>query len=138
MRSKPSQQNRRAHIAKLGEDLAAEFVRGLGWSVLERNWRCRYGELDLIAAVPPAPTSGEPLLVVVEVKTRASHTYSDPVAAVTPDKLSRMRRLARLWLASEDTFWPAIRFDVVSVQLDTKYPDRVEFAAVRHHVGVFE
>ncbi|MFT4042039.1 MAG: YraN family protein [Gordonia sp. (in: high G+C Gram-positive bacteria)] len=127
--------DRRAHIAKLGEDLAADFIRDLGWVVLVRNWRCRYGELDLIAV---DPRGAQRLLVVVEVKTRASHVFADPVAAVTPHKLSRMRTLTRLWLASQEQFWPQIRFDVVSIQLDSRYPERIELASVRHHAGVFE
>lgn len=114
--------NRRAHVGKLGgEDIAADFVGSLGWIVLERNWRNRYGELDLVG-VDPHTTDG-PTLVVVEVKTRASRTFDDPVMAVTPDKLARMRRLARTWLAGQERRWRQIRFDVISVQLDGFTPD---------------
>ncbi|GAC00620.1 hypothetical protein GONAM_16_01200 [Gordonia namibiensis NBRC 108229] len=128
--------NRRAHVGKLGEDIAAEFVGSLGWVVLERNWRNRYGELDLIA-VDPRGTAG-PALVVVEVKTRASRTFDDAVMAVTPDKLARMRRLAGIWLAGQERRWPQIRFDVISVQLDGHTPDDPAAAHVRHHRGVHE
>ena len=137
MRSESSEgrPNRRAFIGQLGEDLAASYVVGLGWSVLERNWRCRYGEIDLIANDNVVL---DPTLVVVEVKTRASRVFGDPAQAVTADKLSRLRRLTRIWLTEQEMFWPNIRFDVISVQLDSRYPDRTEFAAVRHHTGVFE
>ncbi len=108
---------------------------GLGWSVLERNWRCRYGEIDLIAN---DNVDSDPTLVVVEVKTRASRAFGDPAQAVTADKLLRLRRLTRIWLTEQEMFWPTIRFDVISVQLDSRYPDRTEFAALRHLTGVFE
>ncbi|AZZ81920.1 MULTISPECIES: YraN family protein [Gordonia] len=128
--------NRRAHVGKLGEDIAAEFVGSLGWVVLERNWRNRYGELDLIA-VDPQDRAG-PTLVVVEVKTRASRTFDDAVMAVTPDKLARMRRLARTWLTGQERRWHQIRFDVISVQLDGFTPDDAAAVRVRHHRGVHE
>lgn len=137
MRSESSARrpDRRAVIGRLGEDLAAEYVVGLGWSVLERNWRCRYGEIDLIAT---DATNGEPALVVIEVKTRASRVFGDPAQAVTADKLSRIRRLTRLWLSTQDAYWPLIRFDVISVQLDSHYPERTDLGAMRHYRGVFE
>lgn len=122
--------NRRAHIGSLGEDVAEQYVISLGWVVLERNWRNRYGELDLIAA------DGS-IVVIVEVKTRASRTFEDPVMAVTPDKLVRMRRLARMWLATQDRRWSQIRFDVISVRLDQSAPDDLASARVRHHSGVW-
>ena len=125
-----------AHQGKLGEDLAAEFVGSLGWAVLERNWRNRYGELDLIAVDPCGPAG--PTLVVVEVKTRASRTFDDAVMAVTPDKLARIRRLTRAWLAGQERRWGQIRFDVISVQLDGFTPDDPAAARVRHHRGVHE
>ncbi|MEE3850686.1 YraN family protein [Gordonia sp. LSe1-13] len=128
----PRQRPRTADIGRLGEDLAADHVRSLGWSVLERNWRNRFGELDLIAA------DGDEL-VVVEVKTRASRVFNDPFAAVTPLKLARMRRLIRQWLAdNRDRWWSRIRFDVISVQLDPRDPTAVDTAIVRHHRSVFE
>lgn len=126
--------DRRGQVGRIGEDLAAEYLASLGWRILDRNWRTRYGELDLIAADGPS-------LVIVEVKTRASHTYSDPVAAVTPQKLRRMRLLARQWLAARPSgasWWEVIRFDAVSVQLDLEHPADRDRARVRHHVGLVE
>ncbi|WP_439032639.1 YraN family protein [Gordonia terrae] len=122
--------DRRGHIGRIGEDAAAEYAVSLGWRVLKRNWRNRYGELDLIAA------DGS-VLVIVEVKTRASRTFDDPVMAVTPDKLARMRRVAQMWLAAQDRRWSQIRFDVLSVQLDRFDPDDLTRARIRHHPGVY-
>ena len=116
----------------MGEHLAGEYLIDLGWSVLQRNWRTKYGELDLIAV------DGD-TLVIVEVKTRASAFYGmSPAHAVTPDKLSRMRRLAGQWLAGQSTYWASIRFDVIAVQLDSSEPEDLDRAAIEHLRGVFE
>jgi len=100
--------DRRAHIGRLGEDAAADHARSLGWVVLVRNWRNRYGELDLIAR--DAQTTA-----FVEVKTRRGLGFGTPAEAVTFTKRQRIRRLALLWLAEQDGPWQQIRFDVVSV-----------------------
>ena len=75
-------------------NLAVEHLTSLGLRVLDRNWRCRYGELDIIAADDATRTA-----VFVEVKTRTSDQFGGVEQAVTPDKVRRLRRLAGLWLA---------------------------------------
>ncbi|KUI26858.1 YraN family protein [Mycobacterium sp. GA-2829] len=102
----------RAQIGALGEDLAVEHLRSLGMQVLERNWRCRYGELDVIATDPATRA-----LVFVEVKTRTTDQFGGVAEAVTPQKLRRLRRLAGLWLAGHDEHWPAVRIDVIGVRI---------------------
>src|ERR1700710_3106067 len=87
----------RGEIGALGEQLAVEHLRALGLAVLDRNWRCRYGELDVIAADSATRTA-----VFVEVKTRTSDQFGGVEQAVTPDKIRRLRRLAGLWLAGQD------------------------------------
>lgn len=102
----------RAAIGALGEDVAVEHLCSLGLRVLARNWRCRYGELDVIAADPATRT-----LVFVEVKTRTTDQYGGVAEAVTPQKVRRLRRLAGLWLAGQDERWAAVRIDVIGVRL---------------------
>ncbi len=102
----------RAQIGALGEDLAAEHLTSLGLQVIARNWRCRYGELDIIAADNATRTA-----VFVEVKTRTSDHFGGVAQAVTPEKVRRLRRLAGLWLAGQDGSWSAVRIDVIGVRI---------------------
>lgn len=102
----------RAAIGAFGEQLATEYLKALGLRVLTRNWRCRYGELDVIAADDAAR-----IAVFVEVKTRTSDRFGGVFQAVTPEKVRRLRRLAGVWLATQDRRWSAVRIDVIGVRL---------------------
>lgn len=95
-------------LGRFGEDLAVKHLEDQGITVLERNWRCVLGELDVIAREGSA-------LVVCEVKTRRSTTFGAPVEAVSPRKVRRLRRLALQWLDERQIFAPSIRFDVIGV-----------------------
>lgn len=79
---------------------------------MARNWRCRYGELDVIAADDAASA-----VVFVEVKTRTSDQFGGVEQAVTAEKVRRLRRLAGLWLAQQSNRWTAVRIDVVTVRI---------------------
>lgn len=116
----------RLALGAQGEQLAVEHLQARGLVVLDRNWRCRDGELDVVV------TDGS-TLVVVEVKTRSGLGYGRPAEAVTPVKLARMRRLAQLWLAAHHVRWVEVRFDVVGVVLHRSGAP----AEVEHLVGVF-
>ncbi|MQA87066.1 MAG: YraN family protein [Streptosporangiales bacterium] len=91
-----------------GEDAAARYLVGLGFEILDRNWSCAEGELDIVAR-----DGG--VLVVCEVKTRSGLGFGAPVEAVTVAKARRLRRLAALWLAAHPAGYSDIRFDVVGV-----------------------
>ena len=102
----------RVEIGAFGEQLAVEHLTSQGLEVLDRNWRCRYGELDVIAADRPTRT-----VVFVEVKTRTTDQFGGVEQAVTPLKMRRLRRLAGLWLAAHDGSWAAVRIDVIGVRI---------------------
>jgi putative endonuclease len=109
----------RAEVGALGEQLAVEHLMGLGLVILARNWRCRYGELDIIAADNASRTA-----VFVEVKTRTGDGFGGVAEAVPPQKVRRLRRLTSLWLADQDTRWAAIRLDVIGVRIGrTRTPE---------------
>jgi putative endonuclease len=100
-------QARRA-LGASGEELAAAWYEANGYEVLERNWRCRAGELDLI--VRRGRT-----FVFCEVKTRTTDAFGAPVEAITRDKQVRLRHLAARWLEDAPLRPTEIRFDVASV-----------------------
>lgn len=105
---------RRRHLGQVGEDLACERLSKAGLSVLARNVRTRYGEIDVIAIDGDA-------LVFVEVKTLhqgAGRGPASPLQAVGPRKQLQVRRLARAWLAENvPPRCREIRFDVVGVTI---------------------
>lgn len=91
-----------------GEDAAERMLKKLGMQVLARNWRTKFGELDLVAMDGST-------LVFVEVKCRRQDRLYDPAVAVDHRKQDRLRRLARAYLALERPEFADCRFDVVSV-----------------------
>ena len=90
-----------------GEDRAAEFLRGRGYVILARNYRCRYGEVDIIA-------SQGGYLAFVEVKLRKSSQYGTPGEAVTCAKQKKLRTTALTWLQEHPTRLQP-RFDVIEI-----------------------
>jgi putative endonuclease len=99
---------RTQELGRYGEDVAERYLEAAGMRILDRNWRCPHGEIDVIAV------DGR-CLVVCEVKTRRSVTAGLPVEAVTRAKLARLRRLTGAWLESQEERYREIRIDVVSV-----------------------
>ena len=104
----------RNELGALGEQLAVEHLRGRGMRIVARNWRCRYGEVDVIAA--ETGESGE-TAVFVEVKTRTGDAFGGIDYAVTPQKVRRIRRLAGIWLAGQSAAWTRVRIDVIGVRI---------------------
>jgi putative endonuclease len=97
----------------IGEDLAVAHLAALGWRVLERNWRCAAGELDIIAIEPGASA----VLVFCEVKCRRNTAYGQPIEAITEAKLAKLRQLALYWLQEQRRPIPSLRFDGIGVLL---------------------
>jgi putative endonuclease len=102
----------RIQLGALGEALAVDHLTRMGLRILHRNWRCRYGELDVIACDDATRT-----VVFVEVKTRTGDGFGGVAYAVTERKVRRLRRLAGLWLAGQDERWAAVRLDVIGVRI---------------------
>jgi len=105
---------RRAALGVRGEEAAVAWYEAAAYEVLDRNWRCAEGEIDLVAR-----SAGRGVLVICEVKTRSSGTFGSPFEAVTPAKQRRLRRLAAMWLRSTrrgSTRYERIRFDVAAVR----------------------
>ncbi|MEQ4566282.1 YraN family protein [Paenarthrobacter sp. CAP02] len=95
-------------LGQHGEALAAEFLETQGMRIVDRNWRCTDGEIDIVAL------EGD-ILVVAEVKTRRSLDYGHPFEAVGPAKLARLHRLASSWCRAHEVRALRRRVDVVGV-----------------------
>lgn len=105
----------RIHLGKTGEDLACEELERRGYAIVDRRWRQRGGEIDIVAR-----DGGT--LVFVEVKARESHDFGDAAEAVTRAKRRRLVRLAADYAAGARWIDRPCRFDVVTVHLDGGAP----------------
>jgi putative endonuclease len=114
----------RRALGDYGERLAERYLRDRGLAVIDRNWRCARGEIDLVAR------DGD-CLVFCEVKTRRTARFGTPVEAVDRRKASRLRRLASAWLQDHDEHPTRIRIDVIGILRPAHGPARV-----RHVEGV--
>jgi len=93
-----------------GEEIAAAYLKGRKFTIVERNFRCKAGEVDIIAR------DGK-TLVFVEVKTRRTLTFGPPQLALTPFKQRQISKAALTWLAKKKLFDTSARFDVVAILL---------------------
>ncbi len=117
-------------LGRYGELVAERYLLDHGFTIIDRNWRCRAGELDLVAREGT-------VLVFCEVKTRSSTAFGDPAEAVSNRKAVRLQGLAVQWLTDRRArvgaeYWPELRFDVVCV-----LRPRQGAASVRHVRGAF-
>lgn len=109
----------RSALGAYGETLAAKYLTDQGMVVLDRNWRCELGEVDLVLR------DGR-VLVVCEVKTRRSEAFGSPLETVTAPKAARLRRLAARWLGDHAVHPDEVRIDLVGVLLERRMPPRVD------------
>jgi putative endonuclease len=119
----------RQRLGSAGEQLAAEHLARLGYAIVERNYRTRWGELDIVAAAAGT-------LVFCEVKTRrAGGRAGGPLDAVGPAKQAQVRRIAAGWLAQrrDRPFARILRFDVIGVTVDGEG----RLLALQHLEGAF-
>ncbi len=100
----------RLTLGKMGEDAAAEYLSKLGFKIINRNFRCKLGELDIIAKHKDS-------LVFIEVRTVAVDAYIKPVESINFKKQKKIRQLAVLYLASQNLKNISVRFDVVAVTM---------------------
>lgn len=110
--SEPAPDARR-RLGQWGEKLAAIHLEASGLTIIERNWRCRGGEIDLVAR-------DDETIVFVEVKTRRGRDYGAPEEALTPHKARKLLELGQQYMADrelDDVDW---RVDLVAVELDER------------------
>lgn len=101
-------QHRKDVLGRFGESVAAQHLRDDGLTILDRNWRCAIGEIDIVARERNT-------LVICEVKTRSSLRYGSPFDAITQDKLHRLERLAAAWIRDRGVRPGSVRIDALCV-----------------------
>ncbi|MCX6444504.1 MAG: YraN family protein [Actinobacteria bacterium] len=104
-----------------GESKTAEFVTDRGDEILDRNWRIREGEIDLVSL------SRDGIFHFIEVKTRSSLTFGHPFEAINKDKAHRMQRLALAWLATHGCLGCEYAIDVVAVLISADGAHTLEY-----------
>ena len=128
--------DRRRTLGDRGERIALDALQEAGLRIIERNWRCRAGELDIVAEECAPDYSRGALhsmwLVLIEVRTRRGHGYGSALQAFTPKKQAKLRELAALYV--QETEWEGPwRIDAVAVQMD-RSGRVIDVEHVRHAV----
>ncbi len=113
--------NRNRQIGAFGEATIARYLETLGYDIIERNWRIKEGEIDLIAC------DSNSLLHFVEVKARSSRAFGDPLEAIDRDKARRLQRLALAWLATHHHLGSEFAIDVAAVLLAADGSHTIDF-----------
>lgn len=114
-----SKAEQRTALGAFGEAFAARHLVESGMVLLDKNWRCELGELDLVLRDGRA-------LVVCEVKTRSSLAFGSGVEGVTEQKAARLRRLAARWLADHGVHPDEVRIDLIGVLVPDRGPVEVD------------
>lgn len=107
----------RQQVGRRGEDLAAAELERQGLRVIARNWRCRTGEIDLIAV---ETVQGVRTVVFCEVKCRTGRGFGDPLESITYAKRHKLRKLAGEWLVVSGVRPDGIRIDAIGVVLEPR------------------
>ncbi len=111
---------RRRDTGILGEKLAKDFLKKRGYRILETNYRCPEGEIDIIARQ-------KDYLVFIEVRTKTSLEFGSPEESITPAKMARLRATASHFQQTHDNLPPLWRIDVVAIELNQRgEPSRIE------------
>jgi putative endonuclease len=117
---------RKDDLGRWGETVAGDYLVANGFEVLDRGWRCRLGEIDLIARTGRT-------VAFVEVKTRRTNRFGHPLEAITPAKFARLRVLAGEWCRINRVHAGCVRIDAIGI-----IGDGLAIGSLEHRVGVIE
>ncbi|MEY3094280.1 MAG: YraN family protein [Actinobacteria bacterium] len=112
-------------LGSRGEDIAVRFLTSRGYFIIDRNWRIREGELDIVAKSP------EQVFIFIEVKARSSAAFGDPLEAISKEKALRIQRLALAWLATHQLLGAEYRIDAIGILIG-----RSGEISIDHRAGV--
>ena len=128
----------RQKLGSWGEQAAADFLQSQGYTILDRNVRTQYGEIDLIAIQEPGnseltsipPDAGQAVIVFVEVKTRTSIRYGLPEESITEHKRTHLLNAIQAYMQSHDELPPDWRVDVIAILRPNRdqAPEIIHFA----------
>jgi len=110
-------------LGVFGEEKVSEYLRAHNYEIIERNWRIKEGEIDIVAL------SDKGIFSFVEVKTRSSVAFGHPFDAINNDKAHRMQRLALAWLVTHKRFGSDYVIDVAAVLIATDGTFTIEYRA---------
>ncbi|MEI7797817.1 MAG: YraN family protein [Actinomycetes bacterium] len=116
-------QNKKQILGTSGEEIAVDYLISQGYVVFDRNWRSKTGEIDIVAS-EPIDTRDE--LIFVEVKTRSSRDFGDPIEAISATKYLRMYRLALEWLSENSANREPWRLDVISIIISKEHKVEID------------
>ncbi len=109
----------RRETGRAGEDLAVRYLQEQGYRIVERNWRCRMGEIDIVA-------KDGPVLVIIEVRSKRGISHGSGLESVSGRKLAKLTGLAELYLVMEKISNVPVRLDVVSIVFDGEKTPKLE------------
>ncbi len=110
-------------IGAYGEKAVADFLILRGATIIDRNWRIKEGEIDLVALMPTG------VIAFVEVKTRRSYAFGHPLDSITSDKALRLQRLALAWLVTHNSFGREYHIDCAAVLVAENGSHAIEYRA---------
>ena len=121
----------KVQLGATGETLAVNYLKRLGYKIIEQNFRVRYGEIDIIA-------EQDGTLVFIEVKTRTGKRYGLPFDSITANKQNHLSKAALEYMSRNNCHDRAARFDVISVQFDGGEPGKLSDARIEIIKNAFD
>ena len=119
----PQNKSKNKYIGAFGEKVIADFLQSRGVSIVERNWRVKEGEIDIVAQLHNG------IFAFVEVKTRSSLAFGHPLESISNDKAHRLQRLALAWLATHRAFGAEFQIDCAAVLIANDGQHTIEYRA---------
>ena len=116
-------QSQNKSVGAFGEKVVVDFLQSHGATIIDRNWRIKEGEIDIIAR------SADGTLAFVEVKTRTSVAFGHPLESIGKEKALRLQRLALAWLVTHQAFGCDYRIDCAAVLISTDGGHTIEYRA---------
>lgn len=116
-----SDHSKNRSVGTFGENAVADFIRAQGATVIERNWRIKEGEIDIVAQL------ADGTFAFVEVKTRTSTAFGHPLESINTQKAHRLQRLALAWLATHKAFGHEYRIDCAAVIISRGGEHSIEY-----------